>query len=330
MAYPRVTIVILNWNGWQDTIECLESLYRIDYVNYNIILLDNGSIDCSIESIRNYLNSKLRSLSIVEYGGEFHRFLSDSIASSHQDEHPVLIKCEKNYGFAEGNNIAIEFALNAMNPEYILLLNNDTVVDRKFLSELIKTAEKDDNFGLVGPKIYYYDFKGRKDIISMAGAKIDMIKGQTIHIGAREKDRGQYDQPLEADFLEGSCLLIRSSVLKEVGLLNPNYFAYWEEAELCRRASEAGYSLQYMPRSKIWHKISRTSNTIAKTYYQTRNRLWFMKQHATKVQLSLFLTYFLLYQFWLIGLVFIHKKNIVDLKYFLKGVAHGLLLDGSA
>ena len=116
------------------------------------------------------------------------------IADLPSNEKLVLIKNDKNYGFAEGNNIGMRYALKVLDPGYILLLNNDTIVDKKFLSELVSVALTDNNIGFVGPKIYYYDFQGRKDVISVAGIELFMGKGAFHRIGATEIDRGQYDE----------------------------------------------------------------------------------------------------------------------------------------
>ena len=176
---PSVAIIILNWNGWENTVECLESLYKIDYPNYYIILVDNASHDDSIQKIREYCTGKIRPISnYVEYTDhdkpipiteiEHNKLIQFELNetllnSSIHEKNLILIKNDRNYGFAEGNNIAIRFSMEKLNPDYVLLLNNDTVVDKKFLYELIQVAIKNDKIGFVGPKIYYYtpeyDFK---------------------------------------------------------------------------------------------------------------------------------------------------------------------------
>ncbi|MCE5214153.1 MAG: glycosyltransferase, partial [Methanobacterium sp.] len=105
METPKVTIVIVNWNGWEDTIECLKSLYHVNYTNFNIIIVDNHSQDDSVKKIKDYIENKKL----------------------------ILIVNDENYGFAEGNNIGIRYAQKNFNPDYILLLNNDTIVDKEFL-----------------------------------------------------------------------------------------------------------------------------------------------------------------------------------------------------
>ncbi len=165
---PRISILVLNWNGWRDTIECLESLYQISYPLFDVIILDNGSRDNSLESLRCYsagdlpVSSKFfeymsenKPIQILEYTNseaEVGGGRENEIADLPSNEKLVLIKNDKNYGFAEGNNIGIRYALKVLDPEYILLLNNDTIVDKDFLSELVSVARADDTIGFVGPK----------------------------------------------------------------------------------------------------------------------------------------------------------------------------------
>jgi GT2 family glycosyltransferase len=192
------------------------------------------------------------------------------------------------------------------------------------LVELIKVADADETIGFAGPMVYYYDVDGRSDIISVAGIRLDMNKGTFYRFGAREVDKGQYDSVRTVDYLEGSCILIKRTVLEKVGLLNPKYFAYWEETDLCIRGFEAGYRSVFVPGSKIWHKVSASVDSSVKLYYMTRNRLWFMKTHASKRQLLHFMIYFFAYQFWRSLAWFIAQKDGNKVRSFLRGVVDGI------
>ena len=132
MIYPKVSIIILNWNGWKDTIECLESLQRLTYPNYHVIVVDNGSRGNDAEVLQE----------------KFGDYIS-------------LIRNDKNYGYTGGNNIGIRHALNNSSPDYFLILNNDVAVAPDFLTEMVKVADNDAAIGIVGPKVYYYDFPNR-------------------------------------------------------------------------------------------------------------------------------------------------------------------------
>jgi len=339
MDAPRVSIIILNWNGWKDTIECLESLYRIDYPNYDVIVVDNGSQDDSIQKIKEYAKGKIevnskffkynpnnKPIKVFEVNeneakqGKFNRPLYEKFDV---DRRMILIKNKKNYGFTGGNNIGMKFALSVLNPDYVLLLNNDTVVEKDFLKELVKVAESDEKIGIVGPKIYYYDYNGRSDIIQSAGAKINLRTGANHIIGRYEIDVGQYDEAKEVDYVSGACLLVKSGVLKKVGLLDPEYFTYWEETDLCMRVKKAGYKILYAPQAKIWHKesVSWKKSKPVRIYYLNRNKFLFIRKHTTQKQFIAFLIYFFSFGFLFdSGVILLYHRDVKGWFSFLKGV----------
>ncbi len=343
-GFPRVSIIILNWNGWRDTIECLESLYQITYPNYEVIVVDNGSKDNSAEKIKEYCEGKTKVKSkffeydpnnkpiyILEYareqaeeGGDFKR---EKYFSKYPSNRKLrLILNEKNYGFAEGNNIGIRYALKALNPDYILLLNNDTVVDPEFLMELVNVAESDPKIGFAGPKTYYYDFNGRRDVINFAGGKLSMWKGKPYHIGMNEVDVGQYDEIREVDYVEGSCILVSKNVINRIGLLSTDYPLYWEENDWCIRGQKANFKSVYVPDAKIWHK---TASSIKKELsglaicYMTQSRFIFMKKYASTANIMTFLLYFI-FQFWYNIGSFLKDGQYSKIKLYLKGILQGL------
>jgi len=172
--------------------------------------------------------------------------------------------------------------------------------------------------------VYYYDMDGRSDIISVAGIKLDMNRGTYNRFGALEADKGQYDSVRTVDYVEGACILVKREVLEKIGLLNPRYFAYWEETDLCIRGAKAGYRSVFVPSSKIWHKVSMSVDSSAKVYYLTRNRLWFMRNHASKRQLLQFMIYFFAYQFWRALAWYVAQKDSDKVSSFLRGVADGI------
>ena len=267
--FPRVSIIILNWNGWRDTIECLESLYRITYPNYDIIVVDNGSRDDSVRRIKEYCEGKIKvnskffkydpsnkPIKIFEISedearrGRFNRPLYEKFDP---DRRLILIRNKDNYGFAGGNNVGIKFALSVLNPKYILLLNNDTVVDKKFLDELVKVAESDEKIGIVGPKIYYYDYYGRNDIIWFGGGRVHPWWGWVYsHYNAGIQDSLQENDPQDVEWITGAALMMKTSYFK---MLNSNYFFGHEDVEIGIKARAKGLRVVYVPTAKIWHKI---------------------------------------------------------------------------
>ena len=244
------------------------------------------------------------------------------------DKKLILIKNDKNYGFTEGNNIGIRYALKILKAEYILLLNNDTVVDPKFLTELIKVAENDSKIGFIGPKIYYYDFDGRNDIINFAGGKQNLWKFKPSHIGYKKADIGQYDMNNEVDYIHGCCLLAKTEMIKEIGLLDNEYISYREENDWAIRACKKGWKSVYVYKSKIWHKIAsstkKTDNLLVH-YLETRNRFLFVKKNSSSWQKMTFLLYFFIIDFWLLSAIFlIYFRNLKKYKCFLKAVKDGI------
>jgi GT2 family glycosyltransferase len=289
-TFPLVTIIILNWNGKKDTVECLDSLKEITYPNYEITLVDNGSVDGSVE----FVKKKYPEVEIIE-----------SI---------------KNLGFAEGNNVAIRKAVER-GTDYILMLNNDTVVDPEFLRELVKVLENDSSVGIAGPTVYYYK---EKDRIQSAGGKICFYRGQTPHLTS--KNDIKLNEIRDVDYIMGCALLTKCELFKKIGYLNKDYFAYWEETDWCIRAKKAGYRIVHAPVAKVWHKGGSTTQKTRGFYeYQmTRNMFWFMKTHASTKQYLVFLIYFFGFQFWYSSTIHIlYHKNIQAYRSFLKGIVDG-------
>lgn len=339
MNHPHVSIIILNWNGWKDTLECLESVYKIQYPNYNIILLDNASTDDSLEKIRMYLEGKIKlESSFLEYSVEdkpilFKEYQKNEIESKRSvtnflNKELILIKNDENYGFTEGNNIGIRFALRCLNPDYILLLNNDTVVDSNFLDELVKVAESDPKIGFAGPKVYYYDYKGRADVINFAGGKQNLWKFKPGNIGYKEIDKGQHDMNQEVDFIHGCCLLARTQMIEDIGLLDKEYVSYREENDWAIRGHKNGWKSVYVYKSKMWHKIGGSTNrdtNLFVDYLETRNRFLFVKKYSNTWQTLSFLLYFFIFDFWFIGAInLIYFRNIKRYKSFLKATKDGV------
>jgi len=298
---PRVSIVILNWNGWEDTIECLESVYQIDYSNFDVLLVDNHSQDESLEQIRAHCSGELevisdffdynpgnKPLKVQEYGEDWKNI--DDLQSVSKSN-LIILKNDENYGFPGGNNVGIRFAIKNLDPDYVLLLNNDTVVDKKFLNELVNKGESNKQIGILGPKIYYYT---EPDVIWSAGCRISWKLARGIQIGSGELDQGQYDDEKEVEYVSGSALLIKTDVICKIGLMDENYFLYFEESDWTLRANQAGFKSLYVPKSKIWHKVSKSGGGISKPiglYYITRNRWIFMRKWAKRSDYWIFVVY---------------------------------------
>jgi len=249
MKEPLVFVVLLNWNGWRDTLECVESCRRLAYPDFRIIIVDNGSTDGS-EAI---LRERCPDTEFIQTGA--------------------------NLGFAGGNNMGIRRALE-QGADHVWLLNNDTVVAPDALASLVRVAEGDDRAGMVGSKIVYYD---RPELLWYAGAVLDPARPhRPAHRGLREHDRGQYDTVEETGYVTGCSLLVRRAVLETAGLLDEGLFLYFEDVDWCARARRAGWRLMYAPSSVVRHKESVSAGGAASpsvVYYTARNRLYFVKRN---------------------------------------------------
>lgn len=321
---PKVSIIILNWNGWKDTIECLESLYQIIYQNYDVILVDNGSEDESIEKIKGYCNGEFKveskffkydsgnkPIKILEYArkeAEAGGGKEGKISYLPSNRKLILIKNEKNYGFAEGNNIGIRYPLKALKPDYILLLNNDTVVDKEFLGELVKVCENDKRVGIVGPKIYYY---GCPIKIHFIGGLINYWIANWYVIGQDKIDMEQFEDIINVDWVNGCCFLASAKALIITGLLDNRFFMGYEDVDICIRMTKHNFKILAVLKSKIWHKIGvsrdkskkskKLSHYIKYFYYTFGTKLLLIKKHWRGVKFVTATLYLLLYiPFWLI------------------------------
>jgi GT2 family glycosyltransferase len=337
--HQKVAIIIVNWNNWKDTIECLESLYQMEYPSYDVIIVDNASQDGSIERIEDYCNQRIVPKSkFFEYSHKnkpviIRKYIKKvSEAGTKFDEQGdklesnrklTIISNEKNYGFAEGCNTGIRFAMRT-GANYVMLLNNDTVVAPDSLRELVELAQTDPTYGFVGPKVYYYDYDGRVDVINAVGGRLIIRKGLTHPIGFGQIDHGQFDEPVELDYVEGSCLLTRVEVIRDIGLLDSAYFAYWEDTDWCIRGRKAGYKAIYAPKSKIWHKVAASDISFTNEYYATRNAFWFLKKHASRGQYFSFILYLFLFRIYFYTIFLLKNGDLQKLACFFKGVFDGI------
>lgn len=325
----KVAIIILNWNGWKDSIECLESLYQIAYLNYYAIVVDNGSKNNSIEKIKEYCEGKIeleskffdydssnKPIKIVEYTREEAEKIEREDDNYPSNQKLILIKNEINYGFAEGNNIAIRYALKALKPDYVLLLNNDTVVDKEFLGELVKVGESDEMIGIVGPKIYYYD---EPRMLWATGDQKSMGK-------IDDKDR-RYNDVKKVKFVVGCAFFVKASVIDKVGLLDPDLFLYGEENDYCMRVQKAGYELYFSPSSILWHKSSLQGDQLKpyQIYYSSRNSIILRRKNCPDIKFYVFMfKYLLIYKSFHILLILKSGRYNLIIP-MLKGIKDGIL-----
>jgi GT2 family glycosyltransferase len=250
VADSRVAVVLLSWNGRDDTLAALASLAAVTYPELAPIVVDNGSSDGIGEALAAAFPS-------VE-----------------------LIRSEQNLGFAEGSNVGIRRALER-GAGYVLLLNNDVEVEPGFVGALVEEARRRPDAGALCSKILYLD---PPDLIWFAGASFDPRAGYNgRQRGYRELDDGRFDEVVESDRACGASMLVPRRVLEEVGLFDPALFAYSEDTEWSLRARRAGYHHYVVPASKVWHKVSVASggeSSPATLYYDLRNTLEVCERYA--------------------------------------------------
>lgn len=297
--WPKVAIIILNWNGWRDTIECLESLQRLNYPNYQIIVVDNGSTDDSKEKIKAWANGevftkfkffevnlKYKPVKVIEYdrltaeaGGL--PDLENTMAAISPNRRMVLIATEANLGFAGGNNVAIRYAMNR-GVDYIWMLNNDTVVDEMALTKMVELAERDRRIGVVGSKLLFYD---RPNVVQEAGGpKVILWAGLAFMKNYNQEDRND-DHAEKIDFVSGASSLIRFEAIYDVGLLDEEFFMYGEDLEWQIRAKARGWGIMYCPESRVWHKLGASSGGSRSPfheYHTTRGMIRLVRRYSWK------------------------------------------------
>ncbi len=258
---PKVCIVTLNWNAWEATRDCLHSLENVDYPNFETVVVDNASSDRSVEE----LNLRFPWIPIIRNSA--------------------------NLGFAGGNNVGI---LDALRREaaYILLLNNDTTVSRSFLRVLVEAVESDPKAGIANPKIYYFH---PRDRIWYAGGSFSLWRGFAKHFHQGRKDRSPSTVPQEVSFATGCALLIKSEVIRQVGLLDQRFFLVSEDTDWSIRVRQAGYRAIYVPEARIWHNesytVRKSSGKQLRDYYNVRNSLVLMYKHARAYHYPSFLAF---------------------------------------
>lgn len=245
-----VYIILLNYNGWKDTIECVKSLSVVKGVDTRIVVVDNHSTDDSVEHLKS---------------------LDDQI---------ILIRARENNGFSAGNNLGIRYAIGH-NADYVLLLNNDTVAEQDFVTPLVEYASSHRDCGCISSRIYYFRDRNK---IWYDGGTFHPYTCRAEHY--RFNENGSPITGIhEAGFISGCCMLIPASVIRNAGYMDERYFLYVEDAEYSLRIQKAGYKLYWDADHFFYHKVSAsTGKSNMAEYYEIRNRYLLAKQYLTVFQ----------------------------------------------
>ncbi|SEH46512.1 hypothetical protein SAMN02910265_00817 [Ruminococcus flavefaciens] len=230
----KVSIILVNYNGIHDTVECIKSIQKSDYTNFEIIVVDN----CS----------------------------DDKLDILYQFEKVVLIENDENVGFGIANNIGAEYA-SKHGADYIMCLNNDTVINNDTIKKLVTTTN---DTTMTTGAIYYYNSKE----LWYGGGEVSKWKGNFRH--------KQYTESKNVTFLTGCCFMMTTNTYRKLGLFEKEYFMYYEDADFSLKALQHGIKLRYLSDAIIWHKVGKSINRSigAKDYYLTRNRLYIISKYS--------------------------------------------------
>jgi GT2 family glycosyltransferase len=289
---PFLSIILVNYKNPDITIDSVHSIAQSTFRDYQIIIIDNES---SAESV-----TKLTT----------------------RCPDCVIIPQKENIGFAEGNNVGIQYALQS-GSEMILFLNNDTVVDKDLLKNLIETARRSSEIGVVGAKIYYF---GSSGTLWYAGGRFNIRKAIAVHDGMKRKDSPEFNIERETDFVTGCCLLTKKNVIEKIGTLDGRFFMYYEDSDFCIRARKAGYSIIYQPRAVLHHKVSSSAewDSPLYLYFNLRNKILFVTKHNTTfVRIIYFPYFFYFYVRQLVRLIF-KRHNLRAARAAIIAVLDGL------
>lgn len=240
-----IGVLIVTWNRKADLLDCVRSVLRSDYPDFSVYVVDNASSDGT----------------------------SDAVAS--QFPQVSLIRSEENLGFAAGNNLGLKRMLHD-GVDAAFLLNDDAVIAEDTLSSMLDSDFRRPDVGVAAPKILLHSDPGT---VWSAGGLVDPRTGIAVQRFYGEPDDGRADQPAEIEYAVGCAMLIKADVVREAGMLDPDYYMYYEEADWCRRIRACGYRILYVPRSRVRHKVEldRSVSDHA-VYYYARNRLLYLSR----------------------------------------------------
>ena len=296
-----LAIVLVNWNSFDLTKDTIISLQAAIFQNFDIIVVDNGSMDGSGDALKSHF------------------------------PYIILIKADDNKGFTGGNNLGMQYALDH-GYTYIMMLNNDVLVDPYFLQPLVDTLEKNANIGAVQPLIYFHH---DKNLIWNAGSVYHALLGvcTTPDYNKKDPEHSFKHQQKKIDWITGCAFMIRASVLRETGLLKEGFFIYYEDVDLSFRIKNAGFQLSYVPNAVIYHIAGMSQKATIKGkegfvspkvhFLNARNRIWFLKEHTPLWAIPTVLIFNTFY-FFSIGFYFIFRARWQKWKAWNRGIWHGL------
>lgn len=293
-AAPRVEVLLLNWNGWRDTIECLERVFALEYPNFGVIVCDNGSTDGSTEHILKWAEGILdverpsgapspirpvgglaRPARAIVLDGP----TAETGSQADSEADLVIIRTGGNLGFAGGNNVGLRHIMARGLAKYVWLLNNDTVVSPDALTQLVEHAERNPSQAAIGATVLEFDEPER--VQYLAGASISPWRGRIQLYGRGLHASAPRPQPKSLHYVSGACMLVPVRILYQVGLLDDRFFMYSEDADWGCRMRQEGHELGFAPNAVIWHKggASWSRGSPLQDYHHLLGTLLVMRRH---------------------------------------------------
>lgn len=287
-----VSIICINYKNSSVTCELLDSINLLSYKNVEIIVVDNESTTDISHQFANIIPKV------------------------------IYIRSENNLGFAGGNNLGILRATG----EFLFFVNNDTELTVDCIQPLIALLKSNATIGIVSPQINFFF---NKQIIQYAGfTEINPYTGRNVGIGYLEKDIGQYKVAKPTSFAHGAAMMIPKHAIEKIGLMPEIYFLYYEELDWCCKFKNAGFQIYFEPQSLIYHKESVSVGVFSplKIFYNTRNRILFMRRNVSKLEYVIFIIFYHIFVIPKTVFTFILKKNFILIPPFFKGYLNGLFL----
>jgi GT2 family glycosyltransferase len=288
---PLISIITVNYNGLDMTLDLLKSIDKQSYKNIEIFVVDNAS--------------------------------REDPAMFFQKNHPEVkfIRSEKNLGFAGGNNLAVKEAKG----DFLFFINNDAEITEGCLDKLVALFKEKPKLGIVSPLLLYFnESKGSdKDLIQYAGTtRVDSVTARNRTLGEKERDNGQFNTATETAYAHGAAMMIKRQVVDNVGIMFEDFFLYYEELDWCERIRKAGYDIYVEPRARVYHKESASVGQMStlKTFYINRNRIYFMRRNFGGINLLLFSLFLFFITIPKNVLMFLLRGQVDHAKVFLKAV----------
>ena len=341
MIFPKVIVIILNWNNSEDTIQCLESVLKSEYINLDVVVVDNGSSDDSVQKIKTFFEKNLdlksdfldleidgNKIKVIEYLIDSENFskIKKDLELIDYNKNLYLIQNKTNLGYTGGNNLGIKFSFKLSDPEYVLILNNDTVVDKQMVNYMVLEGENDEKIGILQPKLLYYDYPER---INSTGNKMDIFGGSSCR-GLCEIDKGQYDElKYDGFFLaSGACMLLKKSLINSfdgLELFDPLLFAYHEDVDLSFTTRIWGFDIGYCPKAVCYHKEGSTlKNNYKKFYWAQRNNWRVLIKNYSLLCLFFIFPLTLIIDLFLAILLSLYMRKKIYLYIFLRSLKWNL------